>query len=63
MNESQLRNLMEDVLGDNWHENDSVKNNYEPFEGEEPLEPQGEHNQAITGEREDPTVYGTDVAL
>ena len=61
------RIIREDVLGDNWHEaeEDSVLNNYEPFEdqmNDDPFEGmygnQEEHNWSGQGEEDiDPTYY------
>ena len=51
------RVIKEDVLGDNWHEiqqdkEDSVLNNYEPFEDQQ------EHNWGGVGDEDiDPTYY------
>ena len=52
----------EDVLGDNWHENDDtddsdVMNNYEPFEDQI----DSNHNWGVSGESNiDPTNYDVD---
>ena len=52
----------EDVLGDNWHENDvtdnsDVMNNYEPFEGQI----DSNHDWGVSGESNiDPTNYDAD---
>lgn len=55
--ESVERVLNEDVLGDNWHENDEVYNNYEPFEDQEEEFKNG-HNWGVQGEENiDPTEY------
>ena len=55
--ESVERVLKEDVLGDNWHENDEVYNNYEPFEDQEE-EFKNSHNWGVQGEENiDPTEY------
>lgn len=62
------RIIREDVLGDNWHEaeEDSVLNNYEPFEDQMDDDPfegmeqgnQGEHDWSGQGEEDiDPTYY------
>lgn len=60
--ESVERVLREDVLGDNWHENDDVYNNYEPFEDQERHEQENEfrdnHDWGAQGEENiDPTQY------
>ena len=53
------RILREDVLGNDWRENDNVLNNYEPFEGEEHSTPfdgmTNDHDFGITGEPLDKT--------
>jgi len=53
------RILREDVLGNDWRENDNVLNNYEPFEGEERSNPfdgmVNDHDFGITGEPIDQT--------
>ena len=56
--------LMEDVLGNDWHENeDNVLNNYEAFDDQEQMyrdeaEMDNEHNWGIKGEEGlDPTHY------
>lgn len=55
--ESVERVLREDVLGDNWHENDDVYNNYEPFEDQEE-ESRDNHDWGVQGEENiDPTQY------
>lgn len=49
----------EDVLGDNWHENDDsdVMNNYEPFEDQI----DSNHDWGVSGESNiDPTNYDAD---
>ena len=49
----------EDVLGDNWHENDAsdVMNNYEPFEDQI----DSNHDWGVSGESNiDPTNYDAD---
>ena len=47
------------MLGNDWHENDSVLNNYEPFEGEKQSSPfdgmTNDHDFGITGEPLDQT--------
>ena len=51
---SVKRIIKEDVLGDNWHETqeDTVMNNYEPFES------QASHNWSGVGDEDiDPTLY------
>ena len=51
---SVKRIIKEDVLGDNWHEaqEDTVMNNYEPFESQE------DHNWSGVGDEDiDPTLY------
>jgi hypothetical protein len=49
------RKLNEDILGDNWHENDEVMNNYEPFETQMDDE---DHDFSGQGEENiDPTLY------
>lgn len=68
LTESELRNIIknsvdkilrEDVLGNDWRENDNVLNNYEPFEGEEHFTPfdgmTNDHDFGITGEPLDKT--------
>lgn len=54
-----IRSINEDVLGNNWHENDDmdVANNYEPFADQ--LETgDNEHDWSLTGDETlDPTVY------
>ena len=61
--ESVNRILKEDVLGNDWHENeeDAVMNNYEPFESQEDLPFDGmqdDHDWSGVGEEEfDPTFY------
>ena len=56
---SVKRILREDVLGNDWRENDNVLNNYEPFEGEEYSTPfdgmTNDHDFGITGEPLDQT--------
>lgn len=55
--ESVERVLRENVLGDNWHENDDVYNNYEPFEDQEE-ESRNNHDWGVQGEENiDPTEY------
>ena len=53
------RILREDILGNDWHENDNVLNNYEPFEGEEHSNQfdgmTNDHEFGITGEPLDQT--------
>ena len=68
LTESELRNIIknsvnrilrEDILGNDWRENDNVLNNYEPFEGEEHSTPfdgmTNDHDFGITGEPLDQT--------
>jgi hypothetical protein len=68
LTESELRNIIknsvnrilrEDILGNDWRENDNVLNNYEPFEGEEHSNPfdgmVNDHDFGITGEPLDKT--------
>lgn len=69
MTESDLRSLVartvkriirEDVLGNDWRENDEVMNNYEPFEGQHSTPFDGmsnEHDWSVKGEDGDPTHY------
>ena len=56
---SVKRIIREDVLGNDWRENDNVLNNYEPFEGEEHSTPfdgmTNDHDFGITGEPLDQT--------
>ena len=56
---SAYRIIQEDVLGNDWRENDNVLNNYEPFEGEEHSTPfdgmVNDHDFGITGEPLDKT--------
>ena len=56
---SVKRILREDVLGNDWRENDNVLNNYEPFEGEEHYTPfdgmTNDQDVGITGEPLDQT--------
>lgn len=59
VNNAVMRILKEDVLGNDWHENeeDAVMNNYEPFESQEDEIPY-EHDWGVKGEDEfDPTHY------
>lgn len=63
MIKASLRGAMnEDVLGDNWHENDytedsDVMNNYEPFEDQI----DSNHDWGVSGESNiDPTNYDAD---
>lgn len=60
MIKASLRDAInEGVLGDNWHENDdnSVMNNYEPFEDQEG----SSHDWGVSGESNiDPTNYDAD---
>ena len=56
---SVKRIIREDVLGNDWHENDKVLNNYESFEGEEHSTPfdgmVNDHDFGITREPLDKT--------
>lgn len=56
---SVKRIIREDVLGNDWRENDNVLNNYEQFEGEEHSTPFNgminDHDFGITGEPLDQT--------
>ena len=69
ISESVKRLLSEDVLGDNWHEdnNEDVYNNYEPFEDQEERDKEEEdywdnvHDWGAQGEEPiDPSVYDED---
>ncbi len=60
---SVKRILKEDVLGNNWHENNenSVLNNYEPFKDQQMDNGGNEHDWGIQGEEGfDPTEYDND---
>jgi len=56
---SVKRIIREDVLGNDWRENDNVLNNYQPFEKEEEVTPfngmTNDHDFGITGEPLDRT--------
>ena len=69
MTESDLHNLVartvkriirEDVLGNDWRENDDVLNNYEAFEDQKTTPFNGmtnDHDWSVKGEDGDPTHY------
>lgn len=69
MTESDLHNLIartvkriirEDVLGNDWRENDDVLNNYEAFEDQKTTPFNGmtnDHDWSVKGEDGDPTHY------
>jgi hypothetical protein len=69
MTESDLHNLVartvkriirEDVLGNDWRENEHVLNNYEPFDAQKTTPFNGmsnDHDWSVKGEDGDPTQY------